>query len=192
MELEHKNSPGTYFKKYPGISIENGPRQGFQYFDSTGAEYGYRYVTSTVTNDSSIPVQLNIFFTKENHYAHSTDYPGTRVFLLPRKLTPWRQQFDRTMSSELKRFLDTGLQAPVFLNKIVSPNERCVITFGVLTEVSYKEPFLLELITKESLSGQMSSTGDSLISLGLVFDNKVFIPCGQITFPLNKVKVHNR
>ena len=51
-------------EKQFGLHIENGPRQGFQYFDSTKTEYNYRYYTITITNDTIVPILLQINFDK--------------------------------------------------------------------------------------------------------------------------------
>src|SRR5437867_3823315 len=78
-------------KKHSGLYIENGPRQGLQYFDSLGIEYKYRYVTTTIINDSIVPIQLKISLSKDYNYPFAINSTKFRVFLLPRKLTPEKQ-----------------------------------------------------------------------------------------------------
>jgi hypothetical protein len=130
---------GPYYqKKYSQISIENGPRQGFQY-NSKGTEYNYRYITTTITNDSLVPFRLRISFFKEYKYLRDRNILKSKVFLLPRKLTPERQHFDKSMSKELKSFLDRDVDVPICLDTIIHPNERIVMTFAVLTDEKYGE-----------------------------------------------------
>lgn len=183
---------GSYSKKYSRIVIENGPRQGFQYFDSLGTQYNYRYITTTITNDSLVPIHLTISFSKEYNYLRSNNILKSKVFLLPRQLTPKRQQFDNSMSKELKQFLDKDVDVPISLDKIINSNERLVMTFGVLTEEKYGEFMYMELIssgkqfhlnTNDSLENLIHSSEDSqnfYLALDLV--NSFVIPCGQISF----------
>jgi hypothetical protein len=137
-------------KKILGVSIENGPRQGFQYFDSLGTEYTYRYITTTITNDSIVPIQLKISFSKEYNYLRSNDSLKSKVFLLPRELTPDRQHYDNSISKELKTFLDKDVDNPISLDKRINPNEKLIMTFGVLTDIKYGEFMLMELISVTS------------------------------------------
>src|SRR5688572_9945554 len=54
------------------ISIDHGPRQGFQYKYSTGTEYNYRYYTIAITNDSIVPLHLKISLSRNNTGALDT------------------------------------------------------------------------------------------------------------------------
>ena len=193
-EVKHEKYFGSYSdsQKGSGISIENGPRQGFQYFDSAGTEYSYRYITTTISNDSLVPIHLIISFSKEYTYLRSHNSLKSKVFLLPRELTPERQHFDNSMSKELKHFLDKDVDAPISLDKIINPNERLVMTFGVLTEMKYGEFMRMELISSDkqfhlnpddSLENIVHPSEDSrTFYLGLNLVNSFIIPCGQISF----------
>jgi len=171
---ESKKHLQNISEKHFGISIENGPRQGFQYFDSARCEYDYRYVTTTITNDSIVPVHLEIYFSEEYNSLRTHDSLNSKVFLLPRALTPKRQHFDGSMSKELKDFLDTEIDTPISLDTTINPKEECVIRFGVLTDIEYVDPMRIALIT--------SIKNRSALSLQLSIDNGLIIPCGQISF----------
>lgn len=164
--------------KRTDISIYNGPRQGFQYFDPLGEECGYRYITTTVFNDSIVPINIKIAFGKEYDSLRSHKILMSEVFLLPRELTPKQQQFDPNISNELKKFLGTRKGRSDSLNITLNPKEKCVMTFGILTKLQHKDPFIIELkLTKSNLS---------TLALALVLSNPVMIPCGQISFPASK------
>ncbi len=158
-----------------GLYIENGQRQGFQYLDSSKTEYNYRYYTITITNDTIIPIQLEIGFSKtEMSLSNSSN---SKVFLLPRHLTPNEQHFDHSISMELKRFLDFEIGKLEHLNKTLSPNEKCVLTFGVLTDTKYPDPttpFETKLLT--------SNENSSVISFKLKINDTSIIPCGQFSY----------
>jgi hypothetical protein len=165
-------------KKY-GLYIANGQRQGMQYFDSTKTEYNYRYYTMMITNDSIIPIHLNINISEAVINLRNTI--KSKIFLLPRHLTPEEQQFDQGgMSKELKSFLDQDIDTPVYLNKILNPTERCVLTFGVLTDTKYLDPttpFDTRLIVLNENS--------SALSIKLKINDGLIIPCGQFSY-INK------
>lgn len=163
-------------KKQSGLYIENGPRQGMQYVDSIGAEYNYRYNTITIWNDSTVAIQLEIDFSEMG--MNLKDSIRSKVFLLPRHLTPNEQQFDTGgMSEELKRFLDFEIDNPVHLSKVLNPREKCVLTFGVLTDTKYPDPttpYETKLLT--------SHENSSAISLKLKINDTLIIPCGQFSY----------
>lgn len=156
-----------------GLYIENGPRQGFQYFDSAKTEYNYRYNTITITNDTTVPVQLEIGFSEKD----LNDISYSKVFLLPRQLTPNQQQFDKSISEELKKFLDLDTDKLEHLNKTLKPTEKCVLTFGVLTDIKYFDPttpYETKLLTYKEIS--------STISCILKINDTLVIPCGHFTY----------
>lgn len=162
-------------KKY-GLYIANGQRQGMQYIDSTKTEYNYRYYTTMITNDSIIPIHLNINISEAEINLRNTI--KSKIFLLPRHLTPEEQQFDQGgMSTELKSFLDQDIETPVYLNKILNPTERCVLTFGVLTDTKYLDPttpFDTRLLALNENS--------SAFSFKLKINDSLIVPCGQFSF----------
>lgn len=172
---DSSNGQTNSIEKLPsGFYIENGPRQGFIYADSIGPQYTYRYITTTIRNDSVTPMTLKINFSEvKNNFKDSLK---SIVFLLPRHLTPDRQRFDQEMSKELRWFLSRVAKTPVSLDTILGPKQKCVMTFGILTDVKYAEPYGI------CLKG--STSHPSTTTLALSFD-KYLIPCGQIKFISN-------
>jgi len=187
-------------KKHLGIYIDHGMRKGIDYMDPTGNKYNYRSITTTITNDSLIPIQIIISFAKEYDYPCPYNGQKYKVFLLPETMTA-EKQYNGGMGKELRAFLDSELEAPITLNKIINPKEEYDITIGVLTDIKYLDPGQLALISKQhkphffahdSLINQSISKNKSLnLSLGLDFfqffktdphDCYSVIPCGQISF----------
>ncbi len=165
----------TIFKTQSGPYIENGPRQGFQYFDSIMTEYNYRYYTMTITNDSIVPIHLVIYFPKTAELL--MDKYKSKVFLLPRHLTPKEQHFDHGISKELKIFLDSEIDKSEHLDKILSPTEKYTMTFGFLTSTKYPDP-TTPFNTKLLTSNENSST----ILFKLKVNDTLIIPCGQFSY----------
>ena len=165
-------------EKQFGFHIENGPRQGFQYFDSTKTEYNYRYYTITITNDTIVPILLQINFDKTDILVN--DSIKSKIFLLPRHLTPDKQHFDQTMPKELIRFLDVEIDPPQKLIKTLKQSEKCVLTFGVLTDTKYSDPttpYGTEILTSDENS--------PVISMKLKINDRLIIPCGKISYIIN-------
>ena len=197
-----KKTIDFYSEKYFGISIENEPRQGSPFIDSSGTEYFYICKKITVSNDTTVPIDLKISFSKEYDHIRAKKGLKSKVFLLPEELTSDEQQYNVTMSKELKfdlgitkelkSFLNMSIET-VSLNKTLKPKEKCVMRFGILTDVKYitdlKCPrpnyFGLKLKTNNYTSDSLIPNGDKQLTLPLVLylDNPFAIPCGQISFP---------
>ncbi|MCW3104678.1 MAG: hypothetical protein JWO09_3118 [Bacteroidetes bacterium] len=174
-----ENDPRQGFKYHYlqfGLYIENGPRRGMPYVDTTGAEYNYRTNTITIWNDSTVAIQLEIGFPEVG--MNLKDSIRSKTFLLPRHLTPKEQRFDKgRRSKELTRFLDFEIDKPVHLSQVLRPREKCVLTFGVLTDTKYRDPttpYGTELLT--------SQEGSSAISLKLKINDTLTVPCGQFWY----------
>lgn len=192
----------VYSEKYSGISIENDQRQGSPYFDSSGIECFYLCKKTTITNDTTVPIKLTISFTKEYNYLLTNNGLNSKVFLLPEELTMDEQQFNVTLSKELKfelgmtkelkKFLDKSAET-ISLNKILNPKESCIMRFGILTDLNYQMPnyFGLKLKTNEfqfnkqdNNTQRLTPNGKPLIlPIVLYLDNPYVIPCGEVSFP---------
>jgi len=192
-EIRHDKYFGSYSKKYFRVSIENGPRKGFPYFDTVGIKYAYYNITTTITNDSLIPLRLIISFSKEYNYLRSNNILKSKAFMLPSQLASERQvDSEKSMSKELKQFLDRDLNVPISLDTIINPNESLVMTVGLLTEWNEEwNPYMelistdkqLRLTKNDTLENLVYSTQDSATYyLALDIINYFLIPCGQISF----------
>jgi hypothetical protein len=170
----------------PGFSIKNSQRSGLGYIDTNGTAFTYRDITTIITNDSTIPMRLVIDFSKEKNTTN--DSLKTTVFMLPRRrlsietlLFPVNRQTDPGMTNELQWFLDKVTEIPVSLDTVLSPKGKCVMTFGILNDSKYADPYAIGL--------KASIESSSTVTLGLSFDRipseHHLIPCGQISFITN-------
>jgi hypothetical protein len=186
---------------YLGISILNGPRQGFQYRDTAGVEYAYRLITTEIINDTTLPVNVDVAFKGVYDHPCFDSGPKFRLFLLPRELTPEHQRFDTEVSPELKHFLDAGPNTGIELHQKIQPGESVAMSIVALTEKKYIDPFQLAVMTKNHLhqfNGHHSliqkkvfESEVNTLSLGLDFFDLfgkdtakcyLVVPCGKITF----------
>ena len=158
-----------------GFYIQNGFRQGLKYIDTIERLYNYWNITTTITNNSVAAMRLEINFLQK--HTALNDSLKARVFLLPRRLTPAKPQFDPNMPIELRTFLDKINEIPVAFDTVLSPKGTCVMTFGILTEAKSEANAIVLKATDKS---------SSRVTLGLNFDlmhgNHYSIPCGQISF----------
>ena len=183
-------------KKHLGIYLDRGVRTGFTYLDQKGNTYNYRTVTTTITNDSIIPINLKIAFSKKYYYTDTLNGKTFRIFILPEAITGEKQYNEN--SKLLKSFLDTQLDNPITVYEIINPKQEFEISIGVLCDKF--DPGQVALISKvlkphfsahDSLINQAISNSDPL-SLWFCFDwfqskqilNNCYsvIPCGQISY----------
>jgi hypothetical protein len=168
------------------FSIKNSQRSGIGYIDTNGVGYTYLWITSTITNNSPLPMHLEIDFSNGNTYSSGADISQT--FLLPKKwvtpekyLPPASKKIELGMSNELKWFLDRVDKTSISFDTVLKSKENCTLTFGLLDRTKIDLPFNIGLNAPKASSTTMT--------LGLSFDRPqdehYLIPCGQITFTDN-------
>ena len=179
-----------------GLLIDYGMNQGITKKDTLGTQY--RYITATITNDSTIPIHLNLALSKEYDYPATYGEQKYKVFLLPKELTPDTAAIYNNIP--VGNFLDRCLDKPYILNKTLKPGEYCVITIGTLFlekpyQVVPRAVFTqnnkdLYLECDSLINAKMSTNPHLEIGLKVVFctkcdvyDSCMIIPCGQISYP---------
>jgi len=173
-----KNS-SNQSEKHFYMTIKNGIGYGFLYSDFMRHRYFCRNHTTTITNNGIAPVHLELSLSNKYYYIDSKDSLKSKVFLLPREVTPKSQDFASLTIKELKRFLDNNIDASSSLDKIINPKESCVVTFGVLVEIGYASVSEIALVSKENSS---TLSLDLKLDRHLKTSSPLIIPCGQITF----------
>ncbi len=194
--------PEHLTKKYSGVYIENSLRYGRIYIDPNGLKYIYRYIKVNIINDSLIPLQVNMAFSKTD-YSPTPDHGKTfRVFLLPDTMSPENQQSDDFYKREVIPFLNAGSKIPLTFQKVIQPKESCLFNLGFLSaDGSHLEPMPMALFSKghsyrfnaipESAIAQAVAEHSSLnLFLGLDFSISsgdtskpyALIPCGSLSF----------
>jgi len=169
------------------FSINNSQRSGFGYVDTNGIGYTYLTITTTITNNSSLPMHLVIDFSKGNTYTN--DIHKSQAFLLPKKwVTPQEylphvsKKVEVGMSNELKWFLDRVDKRSISFDTVLNSKEKCNLTFGLLDYTKIDLPYNIGLHAPKESSSTMT--------LGLSFDRPTdehyLIPCGQVSFITDK------
>ena len=116
-----------------GLQIEYGPNLGTTHTDTEGTSHFYVHSTAIITNDSIIPIHLQLALANEYEYpAFCGDTNKYKVFLLPEELTPDTATLYNNIVNGQHDFLNTPLDNPSALSKPLKPGEYCVVTIGVL------------------------------------------------------------
>lgn len=156
--------------------------------DSAGTRYFYCYVTATIINDSALPMNLQIAFSKEYYQPTPINGQKFKVFL---------QDSLSLSNTDIKKALSAP---PAKFSKVIHPEEECDLYIGFLAEYSPEmNPIPFALFSKghklhfrsipDNTVNEVPATKDQLtLLLGLGFSHTgpdrsySIIPCGQISF----------
>ncbi|MDH3245227.1 MAG: hypothetical protein OEM26_11470 [Saprospiraceae bacterium] len=180
-----------------GLRIESTPTRGLAFTDVQGMKYGLVYITTAMTNDTVIPIQIRIAFSKEYDYPITYGDEQFKVLLLPKVFALDGVEISDSLLQEL--FEDQGKPS---LNETLDPNEECVMTIGILRpsrpQLCSATPYaILELSDKgRTPSCEWTINGDRApdpeLALGLKvgfctvgheYESCTVIPCGEISYP---------
>ena len=128
-ELKIENGPNQHLESKTGLKIEYGPNLGAIDKYTAG---NYIFITATITNDSTIPIHLQVAISEEFEFPDSCIDNKYKVFLLPKELTPDTATLYNNITDGVGNFLDKCLDNPYVLNKTLEPGEYSVITIGTL------------------------------------------------------------
>lgn len=184
-----------------GLLIDCGPNQGMTHTDKLGTKHNYRHITATITNDSTVPIHLQIDLSNEYDYPAACNTGTFKAFLLPKELTPDTPALHNNILMGLDDFLDSCLAKPYVLNQTLAAGEKLQVTFGTLyaipTNCGIVPNAIFSQIEKDDfqscdiLANQAQSI-DTPLALGLKLDmylsfgkpdGCIIIPCGQISYP---------
>ena len=113
-------------------------RKGAPYHDTLGNEHMYFYVQATISNDSIIPAYVDLILPNGFFQPIPSDSQKFQAFFLPDSIgseAQWSKESG--LSKEVIKFITTGLDHPFRVNKVLQPNEECVINIGIVTETKY-------------------------------------------------------
>lgn len=203
---QREHSPFQNPKMKTGLKIETGPNLGLRANKSEGITNALIYTTSIITNDSIIPIHIQIALSKEMEFPSMCKDNMYKVFILPKELTPDTATLYNNIVSASDDFLKSPLDNAYVLNKTLNPGEYCVITIGAqYLGSSNCGVFANALFTQDnkelylncgSQINQEISTNPQLeigVKLGYYYDHNFghppdscdIIPCGKISYPEN-------
>ncbi len=192
-EHQIKIDPNQHVGSKNGLLFEHGGYRGTEYTDSQGTNFNLRYNPILITNDSTIPIHVQIAFAKEYDYPTGYDNKQFKVFPLP---IEWAQDGTTDgMFDQMWKEFENVLEKP-FLNATLEPSENLVFAIGTLyplpPEVWWVVPN--ELFTNSNdemfptcdwfMNEDPLSNSEIALGLKLHLDERcTIIPCGQISYP---------
>lgn len=200
-EQQIDGNPHEHLGSKTGLKIEYGPNLGMIGEFTAG---NYIHITATITNDSTIPINIQMALSNEYDFPDTCGDNKYKIFLLPKELTPDTATIYGIIADGLGEYLDRCLENPYVLNKTLEPNEYTVITIGVLFSGSTKCSALPRAVFAQS-DGHNFQACDSRMNLDksinpqLVLGVKldfysgkgptpktcILYPCGQVSYPEN-------
>ena len=117
-----------------GLSIEYGTNLGATHTDSEGQRHFYVHNTAVITNDSTIPIQLNLALAKEMSFPDFCGESTYKVFTLPGELTPDTSTVYNNIVNGTHDFLNAPLKNTKEIKKTLQPDDICLVTIGVLIQ----------------------------------------------------------
>lgn len=160
-EFEYADSIGI------DVIIQNSLRKGGKYTDPTGKDFGFVIYWYRVINETATPLELTINFPADSFAMLPSPDSYLKVFLPLDTMTLGKETLYAYGATGLKSFLDTGLNKPTMLQRIINPKEACLFYIGALYYQA-SAPARAELVLKEQ---------DLFYRIG-----GIEIPCGQIVF----------
>ena len=112
-----------------GVSIKSVQMRGGLFVDSKGQQNDFRILKVNLTNDTTVPINLQMHFPQGCYYFYPIPNYAFKVFLLPDSLTGQNQyNFITELDSCMNK--DTISSIP----SIILPKQSCIINFGTLSE----------------------------------------------------------
>lgn len=181
------NEPGQ--ASHTGLQIENGINRGVNYTDSRGGTYSIRYIPITLTNDTSLSIQLQLKFETADYLDTNSREPFNLIPL------PERWAMDGVyITDSLLNEIPKYLQQPS-VNKVLKPGEEWLMAIGAIYSRPAKFtgvlPHILFTHTTEAVFSEcdwgmeeIPSSGAPL-ALGLrlrLGGNCMIVPVGQMVY----------
>jgi hypothetical protein len=114
-----------------GVIIQNSLPKGDGYADSNGKIYGVAIFFTRIINKTANPLKLKIHFPADSIAIVSSPETFLKLFLLPDTMTLDKVSLYGYGVTDLRSFLDTGLNEPTMLQRTISPKEECLFYVGV-------------------------------------------------------------
>jgi hypothetical protein len=177
-----------------GLTIKNGINRGTGYRDSLGVDYNVRYIPITITNDSTLPIKLDINFLKKYTNPLASSDNDFKIMPMAREWAVDGGEITDNMFVDLKEDIDNPRT-----NKILKPGEKLLIAIGTryYRESGFASPLPEVLFVQgdsdsfqfceNMLFGERTKSNLEL-GLKLIFnrgkkdEHCAIIPCGQISY----------
>lgn len=156
-----------------GISILNSYPKGGSYTNPIGERFGYGIFWTRLMNETNASFEVSINFPADTFDIFSPIVSHLQLFLPPGTMTADKgHEFDYG-ATELKAFLDKGINEPTQLQKIIEPGQEHYFYVGLLYKAPNNGPVRTKFVLKEE---------DLFYSISIDPYGSALIPCGKLTF----------
>ncbi len=154
------------------LSITNSlPKGGATYTDPARNTYSYVVFWYRVTNESEVPLELELKFPAKPFEIFPSDDSHIRIFSPPETMTSEKIALHDYGLSDLKGFLDAEFNEPSMLEKTINPKEEYFFYTSILIHQARGTARTSLVMKGQDLFYQIKIGSDSAL-----------IPCGWITF----------
>lgn len=171
-----------------GLQIENGVNRGVTYTDSLGKTYNVRYIPITLTNESSLSMQIQIAFDGSD-YLHDVGSEPFQVVPLPEAWALDGVEITDSLLDAIPKYI----RKPFFSKRLTS-GEKCLMAIATIyprpAKFSGVLPSALFASTEQGVLAECDGhlkekpSSNSSIALGLKLrlgESCVVIPSGQVS-----------
>lgn len=189
VESQVKNS-------FSGVSISNTGRHGRPKFGNDSSWHAYFNITTTITNDTTVPIQLDLQFETEYKHLNKT----FRLFLLPQNMDVEAQKKQEYFSDTVVPFMKLHEHYPTTIKKVLQPGEKYLVNVsylspknsdfgpGQLAIISNQHPYNFASIPDNIVKLLMKDEENSNLYLGLNFSTLTDSMYGFKLVPMGKIK----
>lgn len=114
---------------HSGFSISNTARHGRPHFGSDSSWQSYFNITSTISNDTTIPIELDLQLEKEYRHLNKT----FKLFLLPENMDVETQKRHNYYNDTIIPFMKLHEQYPTSIKKVIQPGETYLVNVSYLS-----------------------------------------------------------
>ena len=188
--MQTDNNSDQFLEAKSGLLIENKINRGINYTDPQGIDYSIRYIPISITNDSTISIEVQITFSKEYNYPYPYNEERFKLIPLPREWAMDDTDISESMTNEIASYIEN----PV-LNKTIKAGEQIVFAIGSLyprptnsTGVLPRRLFAqgeTEIFENSDWSMEKNRSLNQQIPMviKIIFGEKcTIIPCGHISY----------
>jgi hypothetical protein len=154
------------------VTMQNSLPKGGSYTDPNGNRFGYGIFWTRVINETASPLGLTVNFPTDSFAISPQSDSYLKLFLPPDTMTLDKETMFNYGVTDLKYYLETGLNKPTMLHRIIHPKEEYLFYIGMLFHVPEQNgPVRTGLVSKEQ---------DLFYRINIPPFGSLLIPCGQI------------
>ena len=197
LPTEHESTQPLSFTT--GLKIETGINRGITPHHSQDIRDFLLQTTTSITNDSTVPIKIELAISDEYEFPSVCNDGKYRVFLFP-EVTPDTD----SLTNRFNDFKNSFFENPYSLKKTLQPHEKLDVTIGCLYPAptncgvvpnavfSHEDKELYGDCSRQEIpDGSIDSRFEIRLKLGIYYENWfgappdtcIIVPVGKISYP---------